>query len=41
MVIFGVTVKSFIVFAFGFLIASIRLDYYAILGNYISNTFAT
>ena len=40
-IIFGVAVKSFTVFTFGFLIASIRLDYYAILRNNISNTLTT
>ena len=41
MVILKVTIKGFIIFAFGFFIISIRLDYYAILRNYINNTFTT
>ena len=32
--------ENFIIFAFGFFILSIRLNYYAILRNYISNPFA-
>ena len=37
-VILRIAKKDFIIFAFGFFILSIRLDYYAILKNYISNT---
>ena len=40
-IILRTTIKDFIIFAFGFSIISIRVDHYAILGNYISNTFAT
>ena len=40
-IILRVTIKSFIIFALGFFIINIRLDYYAILRNYISNTLTT